>query len=132
MRDHDADRRNGIRTTAVACGPRRAMLASLVVFSAAYGQLVTLAALGVVPRPLLWVAALLWPLHLVWSLRALRGEPVTDQARWLQRRYRLLFAIVGAAMVLAVMAQSAWRDRRAPAAAVEVHSPPAPAPLRPG
>ena len=104
VRDHDADRSNGIRTTAVVFGPRRALVASLVVFSAAYGELAGLAALDVVPRPVLWAAALAWPFHLVCSLRALRGEPGFDQARWLQRRYRVLFAVVGLVMAL-VLAQ---------------------------
>jgi 4-hydroxybenzoate polyprenyltransferase len=103
VRDHDADRRNAIRTTAVVFGPRRALVASLVVFSAAYGALAALAALEVVPRPMLWAAALLWPFHLVCSLRALRGEPGSDQARWLQRRYRFLFAVVGVVMALVLM-----------------------------
>jgi 4-hydroxybenzoate polyprenyltransferase len=107
VRDYDADRCNGIRTTAVALGPRCALVASLVVFSAAYGELVLLAVLDVVPRPVLWAGALLWPVHVVWSLRVLRGELDGDQARWLQRRYRLLFAIVGVVMVVSLGARSA-------------------------
>lgn len=101
--DHEADRRNGIRTTAVVFGPRRALLASLAVFSAAYGELILLAALGAVPRPLLWTAAVLWPLHILWTLQALRGGPGFDQARWLQRRYRCLFAVVGAVMLMSLV-----------------------------
>jgi 4-hydroxybenzoate polyprenyltransferase len=107
VRDHDADRRNGIRTTAVVLGPRRALLASLGVFSAAYWELALLSAIGVVPRPLLWALALLWPLHAIWSCRALRSGPGIDQARWLQRRYRVLFAIVGVVMVVSVAAEAA-------------------------
>ena len=106
VRDHDADRGNGIRTTAVAFGPRRALLASLVVFSAAYGLLAALAATDLVPRPLLWAVAVLWPLQTVWSLRALRGEVGADQARWLQRRYRFLFAVVGAALVVSLAVET--------------------------
>jgi 4-hydroxybenzoate polyprenyltransferase len=101
VRDHDADSRNSIRTSAVAFGPRRALLASLVVFSAAYAELALLAALGLVPRPVL-LAALLWPLHLAWSLQALRRGPDSDQARWLQRRYRFLFAVVGVVMLVSL------------------------------
>lgn len=101
--DHEADRGNGIRTTAVVYGPRRALLASLAVFSTAYGELILLAALGVVPRPLLWTAAVLWPLHVLFTLQALRGEPGFAQSRWLQRRYRFLFAIVGAVMLMSLL-----------------------------
>ena len=104
VRDHEADRRNGIRTSAVAFGPRRALLASLVLFSAAYAELAILALIDFVPRPVLWATCLLWPLHVLWSLQALRGQPATDRARWLQRRYRVLFALVGVAMVAALVA----------------------------
>jgi len=108
VRDHDADARNGIRTTAVVFGPRRAALASLALFSVAYAELALLASLEVVPRQLLW-ATLLWPLQVAWSLPALRGEPGFEQARRLQRRYRFLFAILGLAMVLALVASGAAR-----------------------
>jgi len=114
VRDHDADLRNGIRTTAVVFGPRRALLASLVVFSAAYGQLALLAVLDVVPRPVLWAVALLWPLHVLWTLIALRADPGIDQARWLQRRYRFLFAIVGVVLVFALAGPPGSPHREAP------------------
>jgi 4-hydroxybenzoate polyprenyltransferase len=104
VRDRDADLRNGIRTTAVVFGPRRALLASLAIFSAALGELALLAVREVVPRPVLWAVALLWPVQVVWTLRALRGEPGSEQARWLQRRYRLLFAILGVVMVFSLSA----------------------------
>jgi 4-hydroxybenzoate polyprenyltransferase len=99
VRDRDADLRNGIRTTAVVLGPRRALLASLAAFSAALGELALLAVRGVVPRPVLWAVALLWPVQVVWTLRALRGEPGSEEARWLQRRYRFLYAVLGVVMV---------------------------------
>jgi 4-hydroxybenzoate polyprenyltransferase len=104
VRDREADLANRIRTTAVVFGSRRASLASLVVFSAAYVELALLAVLGVVPGSLLWAAASLWPLHVFWSLQTLRCEPGSDRARWLQRRYRFLFAIVGALMLLSLVA----------------------------
>jgi 4-hydroxybenzoate polyprenyltransferase len=104
VRDYEGDQRNGIRTSAVAFGARSVLLASLVVFSTAYAELALLAAFAVVPRLLLWTA-LLWPLHAAWSWSALRGGAGFEQARWLQRRYRLLFAVVGVAMMLAL----AWR-----------------------
>jgi 4-hydroxybenzoate polyprenyltransferase len=103
VRDHEADRHNGIRTTAVAIGPRRAMVASLVVFSAAYGTLLVLAVFGLVPPLVSWVVALVWPLHVLWSFRAWRGGAAVEEARWLQVRYRLLFAVVGLAMALSLV-----------------------------
>lgn len=105
VRDHDADRGNGIRTIAVSLGPRRGLLASLLVFSAAYGLLAMLALRDVVPPPLLWVAALLCPVQVAWTLRVLRGDPAGEGALWLQRRYRVLFAIVGATMAASLAAE---------------------------
>jgi 4-hydroxybenzoate polyprenyltransferase len=115
VRDHDADLGNGIRTAAVVFGPRRALVASLLLFSLAYGLLALLAGLDVVPTPLLWATLLLWPLHLFWSLRALRAGPDGEQARWLQRRYRLLFAVLAVVMVVSLevipgVLRLGWRE----------------------
>lgn len=98
VRDYDGDRINGIRTNAVAFGRRRAFLASLLVFTAAYAMLTGLAALGVLPQLLLW-SPLAWLLHLVWSLHALRRGLDFDTAQWMQRRYRALFALIGLVML---------------------------------
>jgi 4-hydroxybenzoate polyprenyltransferase len=98
VRDYEGDLLNGIRTSAVVFGPRRTFLASLCIFTAAYATLAGLAALGILPRLLLW-SALLWPLHVAWSLRALRRGLGFETALWMQRRYRLLFAFIGLAML---------------------------------
>ena len=98
VRDYEGDLLGGIRTSAVVFGCRRAFLASLVLFTAAYAILAGLAALGIVPRLLLW-SIVLWPLHVGWSLRALRRGLGFETALWMQRRYRLLFALIGLAML---------------------------------
>jgi 4-hydroxybenzoate polyprenyltransferase len=98
VRDYEGDLLSGIRTSAVVFGCRRAFLASLVLFTAAYAILAGLAALGIVPRLLLW-SIVLWPLHVGWSLRALQRGLGFETALWMQRRYRLLFALVGLAML---------------------------------
>lgn len=98
VRDYQDDLLNGIRTSAVVFGCRRAFLASLSLFIAAYATLAVLAALGLLPRLLLW-SALAWPLHVVWSLQALRRGLGFESALWMQRRYRLLFALIGLAML---------------------------------
>jgi hypothetical protein len=41
----------------------------------------------------------LWHLHVAWSLRALRRGLGFETALWMQRRYRLLFALIGLAML---------------------------------
>ena len=98
VRDYEGDQLNGIRTSAVVFGCRRTFLASLATFTAAYAMLASLAVLGVLPRLLLW-SIILWPLHVVWSLQALQRGLGFETALWMQRRYRLLFAFVGLAML---------------------------------
>ncbi|HSS22646.1 MAG TPA: UbiA family prenyltransferase [Pyrinomonadaceae bacterium] len=99
VRDYEGDCLNGIRTSAVVFGCRRTFLASLVIFTAAYATLAGLAEVGVLPRLLLWTT-IVWPLHVAWSLRALKHGLGFETALWMQRRYRLLFAGIGLAMLV--------------------------------
>jgi 4-hydroxybenzoate polyprenyltransferase len=98
VRDYEGDLLNGIRTSAVVFGRRPTFLASLCTFTAAYAILAGLAALGILPRLLLW-STIVWPLHVAWSLRALQRGLGFETALWMQRRYRLLFAFIGLAML---------------------------------
>jgi 4-hydroxybenzoate polyprenyltransferase len=98
VRDYEGDLLNEIRTSAVVFGCRRAFLASLFMFTAAYATLAGLAAFGILPRLLLW-STILWPLHVAWSLRALRRGLGFEPALWMQRRYRVVFAFIGLAML---------------------------------
>jgi 4-hydroxybenzoate polyprenyltransferase len=98
VRDYEGDLLNEIRTSAVVFGCRRTFLASLCIFTSAYAIVFTLAALGILPRLLLW-SVLVWLVHLVWSLQALRRGLTFETALWMQRRYRLLFAFIGIAML---------------------------------
>lgn len=99
VRDYEGDLLNGIRTTAVVFGRRVTFLASLSTFTAAYAIVACLAALGALPAPLLW-SPVLWLLHIAWSLQALRRGLGFETATWMQRRYRLLFALLGLAMLV--------------------------------
>jgi 4-hydroxybenzoate polyprenyltransferase len=101
-RGYEGDFMNGIRTNAVAFGKRRSFIAGLVFFTAAYALLATLAALGVVPRVLL-LAAMLYPLHLWMSLRALHARLTLESLCRLQKSYRLIFAGIGVTMIAAVV-----------------------------
>jgi 4-hydroxybenzoate polyprenyltransferase len=98
VRDYEGDLLNGIRTSAVVFGCQRTFLASLCTFTAAYAILTSLAALGILPRLLLW-SPIVWLLHVAWSLRALQRGLGFETASWMQRRYRLLFALIGLAML---------------------------------
>lgn len=99
VRDYDGDLLNGIRTTAVVFGCQRTFLASLCTFTAAYAIVVGLAGLGILPGILLW-SPIIWLLHVAWSLRALQHGLGFETALWMQRRYRLLFALIGFAMLV--------------------------------
>ena len=99
VRDHDGDLQNLIRTNAVVFGRRRAFVTSVVLFTAAYATITGLAALTIIPRPLMW-AVTLWPLHVAWSVRAIRRGLSFESALWMQRRYRVLFAGLGLAILL--------------------------------
>jgi 4-hydroxybenzoate polyprenyltransferase len=99
VRDYEADLRNRIRTTAVAFGRRRAFLSSLLTFTAAYLLLALLALCGVVARPLIYTA-IFWPWHVLFCLQALRTGLGFEAAIWMQKRYRLQFALLGFAMLL--------------------------------
>ncbi len=98
VRDYEGDLLNGIHTSAVVFGRRRTFLASLCIFAAAYATLVGLATLGVLPRLLRW-SVIGWLLHVAWFLRALQRGLGFETALWMQRRYRLLFALIGLAML---------------------------------
>lgn len=99
LRDHDSDRANGIGTSAVVFGCRPAFLASFWLFTAAYALVVGLAATGRLPSVLL-LTAVVWLVQAWWSLQALRRGRWVETALWMQRRYRLLFALVGLAMLV--------------------------------
>lgn len=94
VRDYEGDLQNGIRTSAVVFGCRRTFLASMVIFTVAYAILAGLAIWGVLPK-LLLLSLLLWLLHIAWSLRLLQNGLGFESATWIQRRYRLLYALTG-------------------------------------
>lgn len=108
--DFDADRQNRLKTNAVAFGKRRTFVAGLAVFTLAYVWLLILARSEFVPRPLALLPILLYPLHIFWSVRALREGLDPDSLSRFQLRYRLLYAIIGVAMLLVLF--GAWIPKR--------------------
>jgi 4-hydroxybenzoate polyprenyltransferase len=105
IRDHQGDAFNGIRTNAVVFGARRTFAASLVLFTLAHSILLVLVFDGVLPRPLAFLAVL-YVVQLFWSFGTLREGLTFASISRLQTRYRVLYAIVGVAMVVAVCAWS--------------------------
>ena len=100
-RDCEGDLLNGIRTNAVAFGRKQNFLAGLTLFTAAYALLVALAASGALPRVLI-LAAVLYPVHVFASLRALRTGLNFESLSRLQRCYRVLYAVIGVTMIVTV------------------------------
>jgi 4-hydroxybenzoate polyprenyltransferase len=104
VRDHHSDARNAIRTNAVIFGRRRAFAASLALFTLSQALLFVLALQGTLPRALA-ALAVLYPLHLRWSLQALAEGLTHPSICRLQARYRALYAVIGVAMIAAL-----WLD----------------------
>jgi 4-hydroxybenzoate polyprenyltransferase len=102
IRDYHGDAANDIRTNAVSFGRHRTFAASMILFTLAQLLLFVLALESVLPRPL---AALfvLYPLQLHWSLETLRNGLTYSSVTRLQTRYRALYAVIGVAMVTALV-----------------------------
>jgi 4-hydroxybenzoate polyprenyltransferase len=103
VRDHDGDRLNRLSTNAVRFGTRAAFLAGLALFTLAYADLLLLAGSGVVPAVLGWLPVALYPLHLGWSVAALRAGLTYETMIRFQRRYRTLYAVIGALMLVTLL-----------------------------
>jgi 4-hydroxybenzoate polyprenyltransferase len=101
IRDYQGDVLNEIRTNAATFGRRRTFTASLVLFTLAYAVLLLLAIEGIIPRPLAVLVAL-YSFHLRWSLKALREGLTYASIHRLQTRYRMLYVIIGMAMITAL------------------------------
>jgi 4-hydroxybenzoate polyprenyltransferase len=99
VRDFEVDSKTNARTNAVAFGKKNTFVAGLVLFTCAYLCLFLLGVFRLIPRPLSFVAALFYLLHLVWSLRVLRSQFRPDILERFQIRYRALYALIGLGML---------------------------------
>lgn len=103
VRDREADLGNGIHTNAVKFGKKRVFIVSFALFTFADALLILLALNGAVPQGLALVVAAIYPLHLHWTLQAMREGLPFQSVRRLQMRYRALYAGVGAVMIMSVL-----------------------------
>jgi 4-hydroxybenzoate polyprenyltransferase len=103
VRDFELDQKNSARTNAVAFGKRTTFLAGLVVFTCAYLWLFLLGWFRFVPRSLSLLAVLSYPLHLYWSVRALRGQLQPENVDRFQMHYRVLYALIGVGMLCVLL-----------------------------
>ena len=99
VRDFELDSKTNARTNAVAFGKRKTFIAGLILFTCAYLCLFLLGWFWLIPRPLMFVAAILYPLHLYWSLRVLRSQFRPETVDRFQTQYRSLYALIGATML---------------------------------
>lgn len=95
VRDFNLDQKNRARTNAVAFGKRATFVAGLILFTCAYLCLFLLGWFRLVPRPLSFLAAVFYLLHLYWSLRALRSQLNPEILDRFQVQYRSLYAVIG-------------------------------------
>ena len=102
VRDYDGDRLNGIRTNAVVFGKTAAFVAGFLLFTLAYADLFFLASAGIAPAPLAMLPSVLYPLHVFWSVRTFRAGLSFGNVSRFQSRYRMLYAVIGAAMIAAL------------------------------
>ena len=103
VRDREADLGNGIHTNAVKFGKKRVFIISFALFTFADALLILLALNGAVPQGLALVVAAIYPLHLHWTLQAMREGLPFQSVRRLQIRYRALYAGMGAVMIMSVL-----------------------------
>ena len=103
VRDREADLGNGIHTNAVKFGKKRVFIVSFALFTFADALLILLALNGAVPQGLALVVAAIYPLHLQWTLQAMREGLPFQSVRRLQIRYRALYAGMGPVMIMSVL-----------------------------
>ena len=99
VRDYDGDRLNGIRTNAVAFGKTAAFVAGGLLFTLAYADLFFLSYAGLVPTVLVVLPVVLYPLHVFWMVTTWRAGLSFGNINRFQNRYRMLYAVIGLAML---------------------------------
>lgn len=102
VRDHDGDRAAGLHSNAVAFGPTAAFVAGLGLFTLAYAYLLVLAWVGLVPALAGWLAPVLYAIHMGWSIGTLRQGLTFDTVSAFQRRYRVLYALIGLTLLASI------------------------------
>ena len=105
VRDHEGDLLNGIRTNAVAFGRHAAFATGFLLFTLAYADLFFLAYARIVPAGLGLLPVLLYPVHVFWSVTTLRAGLSFGSVSRFRNRYRMLYALIGAALVATLF----WR-----------------------
>lgn len=94
-RDFDEDRQAGAKTNAIVFGRKASFIAGLIMFSAQYFCLFMLGWTEYLPRFLIFVSMVSFPIHLGWWFLALRDGLTSQGIVKFQARYRTLYVLIG-------------------------------------
>lgn len=103
VEDHDADRRNGIRTNAVVFGRPWQFGVGCLLFAAAYLHLAILACCEAIPAYLGWVAVVAALVQCYLTIEVYRQLRDGAAVRRYRRAYRCLFLVFGLILGLGVL-----------------------------
>lgn len=101
-RDVLEDRHVGANTNAIIFGQLPCFVAGLILFTAQYVYLFWLAWSGLIPRFLVALPIILYPIQISWAVLALRRGLTRQSIILFENRYRILYAIIGLAMLLSI------------------------------
>jgi 4-hydroxybenzoate polyprenyltransferase len=102
VRDFEEDRQLGATTNAIVFGLRPNFFAGVVLFTIQYVYLFILAWSGIVPRFLTVLPVVFFPIHIGWTILTLRQGLSRESITRFQNRYRILYALIGLAMLVSV------------------------------
>jgi len=103
VRDFDVDQQTGARTNAVAFGKRINFITGLILFTISYVYLFFIAWSGVMPRLLAILPVVLCPIHFALSVRTLNDGLTSNSIRRFQTQYRVIYSLIGLAMLAALL-----------------------------
>lgn len=103
IRDLDEDRRVGTKTNAVVFGQRATFFAGLILFTVEYMYLFWLAWSGLIPRFLVVLPVVFYPIHISWSVAPLRNGLTSTSITKFENRYRILYVLIGLALLLSTL-----------------------------
>jgi 4-hydroxybenzoate polyprenyltransferase len=103
VRDFHEDQRMAATTNAIVFGPRPSFFVGVILFAVQYLYLFFLAWSGFIPRFLAILPIVFSPIHLLWTIFTLRDGLDSESITRFQNRYRILYALIGVAMLAAFL-----------------------------
>ena len=103
VRDVSIDREVGARTNAIVFGKLGSFVASLILFTVQYAYLFWLAWSGLLTRWIAFLPLVAWPIHFWWAIESFRRGLTPESVEYFEKQYRVLYAIIGLAMLLSAV-----------------------------